>query len=73
MASQPYILNPIPEIAVSVPGDQKTEEWGTVPSCFHLQLLSFPGVMYFISLVILPNSDNPLRTVRRPGIELDSG
>ena len=62
----------MPEIAVSVPRDQTAEEWGTAPSCFHIQLLSFPGVMYFISLAILPSADNSLMSVRRPGIVLDS-
>ena len=70
MASQPWILNSIPDITVS---DQTTEERGTEPSCFHLQLLLFPGVTYFISLVTPPSTDNPLMSVRRPGIVLDSG
>ena len=32
-----------------------------------------PGVMYLISLVILPMIANPLISVRRPGIRLDGG
>lgn len=32
-----------------------------------------PGVMYLISLVILPMIANPLMSVRRPGIRLDDG
>ena len=60
-------------ITVSVPRGQTTEERRTAPPCFSLQLLSLPGVMYFISLVIFPSADNPLMSVRRPGIALDNG
>ena len=70
VASQPYILNSMPEISVS---DQTAEEWGAAPSCFHLQPLFVPGVMYFISLVRFPSTDNPLMSVRGPGTVLDSG
>ena len=60
-------------ITVSVPRGQTTKEQGVAPPCFSLQLLSLPGVMYFISLVIFPSTDNPLMSVRRPGIALDNG
>ena len=46
---------------------------GTVPSCFSLQHLSLPGVMYFTSLVRFPSGVDPRMSVRRPGIELDNG
>ena len=63
----------MPEIAVSVPRGRTTEDWGTGPLCFSFQFLSLPGVMYFISLVIFPGTENGLMSVRRPGIVLDSG
>ena len=58
---------------MSVPHGQTTEELGMAPPCFALQLLYLPGAMYFISLVRFPSTDNPLMSVRRPGIMLDSG
>jgi hypothetical protein len=46
-------------------------EQGMVPWCFSLQILSLPGIIYFISLVRLPNTENELMSVCRPGIKLD--
>ena len=63
----------MPAITVNVPRGRITEELGTAPPCFTLQLLYLPGAMYFISLVVFPSTDNPLMSVRRPGIMLDSG
>lgn len=57
------------EISLSI----LTAERGMVPSCFALQLSSMPGVMYFISRVILPMIANPLMSVRRPGTALGDG
>ena len=61
------------EITVSDSRGQKTEELGETPSCFSLQALFAPGVMYFISLVRFPIIENPLMSVRCPGIVLGSG
>jgi len=62
----------MPEITVNISHSLKTEEWETTPLCFSLQLLSIPGVIYIISLVRFPSTENPLMSVRRPGIALDN-
>ena len=59
----------MPEVSVRFLIDNQ----GTIPSCFVLQLLFLPDVMYFISLVRFPMVENPSRSVRRPGTELDDG
>jgi len=54
------------------PPQLKAEEWETTPLCFSLQPLSMPGVIYIISLVRTPNTENLLMSVHRPGIALDN-
>jgi hypothetical protein len=63
----------MPEISVGISHDRETEEWGTTPSCFSLQPLSLPGVMYLTSPVKFPSIENPVMSVRRPGTPLDNG
>jgi len=61
----------MPEVTVSISQSLNTEGWETAPLCFSLQPLSMPGVIYIISLVRLPITENLLMSAHRPGIVLD--